>query len=72
MSADDRTTLAELIRKAGWDAQDSPDYEKCGFDSDLFTADAILARYHLVPKVIEAPADWPATRALVCPCEGCK
>jgi len=27
-------------------------------------ADAILARYELVPKVIEAPADWPATRAL--------
>lgn len=38
-----RDELAQIIRKAGWDAQDSPDYEKCGFDSDLFIADAILA-----------------------------
>ena len=40
---DARDELAELIRKAGWDAQDSPDYEKCGFDSDRFIADAILS-----------------------------
>jgi hypothetical protein len=48
--SDDRTKLAELIRKAGWDAQDSPDYEKCGFDSDLFTADAILAAGWRAPE----------------------
>lgn len=61
---DARDELAALIRKAGWDAQDSPDYEKCGFDSDLFIADAIIAagwtspRDERMEQILDAMGAW--------------
>ena len=62
-----RDELAQIIRKAGWDAQDSPDYEKCGFDSDLFIADAILAAGWRAPK--QHVHDWHRTANYIwCPC----
>jgi hypothetical protein len=51
----ERNDLAEVLRKSRWDAQESPDYEACGFDSDLFAADAILAAGWRPPIHVHEP-----------------
>lgn len=48
-----RDQLADLIRKAGWDAREADEANgyRCGFDPDRFIADAILAAGWRPPDV---------------------